>query len=96
MPRVELSEQAEADYDSMVDVGLRLFGPIQAALATIEANPRAGTSRWVVRPGVLGLHLKQPGHPASHIVFYRYVVETDVVQGLRVLHQSADFDTHFP
>jgi toxin ParE1/3/4 len=67
---------------------------IAAALKAIAADPSCGKHRGT-RPGILGYHIQQPGRAARHIVFYR-VSSAGVVQVVRFLHDSMDFDRHLP
>jgi len=67
---------------------------IAAALKAIAADPSCGKYRGI-GPGILGHHIQQPGRAARHIVFYR-VNSASVVQVVRFLHDSMDFDRHLP
>lgn len=67
---------------------------INAALKAIIVNPGRGKAQST-RPGVLSYHIKQPGRHARHIVFYR-VRSSGVLEIIRLLHDSMDFDRHLP
>jgi toxin ParE1/3/4 len=66
---------------------------IRDALSAIAADPQCGKVRSDARPGLLSYHIKQPGKNARHVVFYR-LKAGDVVEIIRVLHDSMDFDRH--
>jgi toxin ParE1/3/4 len=67
---------------------------INAALNAVAADPGCGKARGT-RPGVLSHHIKQSGREARHVVFYR-VRDSGVVEIIRLLHDSMDFDRHLP
>lgn len=103
MAEVVLTRQADADIDEVLARTLRTWGEaqywayfdlIREALLAIAEDPSRGRPRLAVRPGVLGHHIKRPGHDARHIVFY--VVDADTVTVLRLLHDSMDFERHLP
>jgi plasmid stabilization system protein ParE len=70
-----------------------------------------GRHRRVVRPGVDRLaqgrrcghpvryapafHIRQPGRPARHVLFYR-IGATGTVEIVRLLYDAMDFDQHLP
>jgi toxin ParE1/3/4 len=68
---------------------------IKEALNTIAADPQRGIVRSGVRPGILGYHIQRPGRNARHILFYR-VNRSGVVELIRFLHDSMDFQRHLP
>jgi toxin ParE1/3/4 len=66
---------------------------IRQAFHTIAQNPDCGPPRFDVVLGVRGYHIRQPGKRARHVVFYR-IGPSGLVEIVRVLHDSMDFDRH--
>jgi toxin ParE1/3/4 len=103
MARVLRSPRAKRDIIDVLKYTRDRWGKDQArayrdlireALRAISANPRRGKVRGT-RPGILSYHIKQPGRDARHIVFYRVNV-FGVLELVRFLHDSMDFDQHLP
>ncbi|HSC87551.1 MAG TPA: type II toxin-antitoxin system RelE/ParE family toxin [Polyangiaceae bacterium] len=67
---------------------------IREALQAIADHPHSGVVRSA-HPGILSYHIRKPGHEARHILFYR-IGPTGVVEVVRLLHDSMDFDQHLP
>jgi toxin ParE1/3/4 len=67
---------------------------IKEGLNAIAADPECGKVR-TARPGVLSYHIRQPGRAARHVLFYR-LRSSGVVEIIRLLHDSMDFDRHLP
>ena len=105
MPRrprsVELTRQAERDYDGIVKWTAETFGPRQAGkyedllLAAIEKvtdDPLAPPSRSrdeELEQGFRTLHVARPGW---HLLLYR--VEDERVLIVRILHDSMELSRH--
>lgn len=103
MARLVRSPRAKRDIVDVLSYTKERWGKAQAlayrelireALRAVAADPLCGKLRST-RPGVLSHHIKQPGRDARHIVFYR-VSSANVVEVVRVLHDSMDFDQHLP
>jgi toxin ParE1/3/4 len=103
MARLVRSPRAKRDIVEVLTFTKERWGTAQAleyrelireALRAVAANPLCGKFRGT-RPGVLSHHIKQPGRDARHIVFYR-VNLANVVEVVRLLHDSMDFDQHLP
>jgi toxin ParE1/3/4 len=105
MASFEVTEQAERDVSEILVYTLERWGEgkyteyadlIEDAFVAVADDPARGRSRSAARPGVFGHHIKQLGHNARHVVFYRYDAIKDHVTVLRVLHDSMDFAQHLP
>jgi toxin ParE1/3/4 len=103
MARVLRSPRAKRDIIDVLKYTSDRWGKDQArayrdlireALRAISADPRRGKVRGS-RPGILSYHIKQPGRDARHVVFYR-VNAVGVLELVRFLHDSMDFDQHLP
>jgi len=103
MARLLRSPRARHDITEVLRYTLERWGKAQAreyrdlinaALRTIAADPSCGKLRGA-RPRVLSYHIKQPGRDARHLLFYR-VTASGVVEVIRLLHDSMDFDRHLP
>lgn len=104
MARVVRSPRAKQDITDVLLYTKARWGKGQArkyrdlireALKAIAADPDCGTQRFTVRSDVWGYHIKQPGRPARHIVFYR-IARSCTVEIIRFLHDSMDFDRNLP
>lgn len=91
--KLKLARAARSDLASLLSFTLQTWGRAQflayqeklnAALAAIAANPRAGKPRH-------GLLVHQVGR---HRIFYR--VEDTVIIVLRILHDRMDAGRHLP
>lgn len=104
MARIVRSSLANRDIADVLRYTKARWGPAKAreyrdlikdALNAIAADPQRGRARSDVRPGILGFHIKQSGRNARHILFYR-IGHTGVVEVIRFLHDSMDFERHLP
>jgi toxin ParE1/3/4 len=103
MARLYRSPRAKRDIADVLEYTRDRWGQAQArayldlireALKSIAADPKCGKLRGA-RPGILSHHIKLPGRDARHVVFYR-ISRDSVVEIVRVLHDSMDFDQHLP
>jgi len=66
---------------------------IEEALRAIAEDPSRGSPRSSARPGTFAHHIGKPGRRARHVLFYRVEAE-GIVEVIRFLHDSMDFDRH--
>lgn len=94
--RLELSDDAAADLDGILDFGVRTFGlevgrayyfSFDKAFAKLREDPRWGGTRDDVRSGLWSLSHKR------HVIFYDIVDGRVMVQ--RILHQAMDAPLRF-
>lgn len=104
MARIVRSRLAKRDISDVLRFTMERWGKEQAriyrklildALNAIAADPSCGSQRFTVREGAQGYHIKRAGAPARHILFYR-VSKNGIVEVIRLLHDSMDFDRHLP
>ena len=104
MARVIRSPRAKQDIVEVIEYTKARWGKAQAraygqlikdALAVIARDPQRGKSRSVARPDILALHIRQPGRPARHVLFYR-IGATGTVEVVRFLYDAMDFDRYLP
>ncbi len=102
MARVIRSSQAIRDVIEIIEYTRARWGDatardylvlIERALQTIARDPRRGTPRDDVRPGILVYAVRQRGRRARHVLIYR-LAGADTVEIARVLHDAMDFDQH--
>jgi toxin ParE1/3/4 len=102
--RVIRSPRAKRDIVEVIEytkerwekVQARAYGQlIEDALGLIAMNPRRGKLRSAARPDILAFHIRQPGRPARHVLFYR-IGTTGIVEVIRLLYDAMDFDQHVP
>ena len=86
MARVIRSPRAKRDIVEVIEY--------KDALAVIATDPQRGKSRSVA-PDILALHIRQPGRPARHVLFYR-IGATGTVEVVRFLYDAMDFDRYQP
>ena len=102
MVRIVRSSRAKADITGVLRYTKERWGEAKAreyrelirdALNAIADDPTSGKLRVEARPGVLSYHIKQPAKNARHVIFYR-VASDGVIELIRVLHDSMDFERH--
>lgn len=102
MARVVRSPLAKSDIVDVIAFTKRRWGAEQAraygslineALVALATDPHRGKARDDIRPGLLAHHIRQPGRPARHIVFY-VIADGSVVRIIRLLHDAMDFALH--
>ena len=95
MARYALSPAAQADLESIWDYSRRHWGEaqaetytrsIQAACEALAEGTLVSRSAEEVRAGYRKVAV------GSHVMFFR--VQADVVEIVRILHQSMDVDRH--
>lgn len=102
MAKLRIARRAWADIDDVTTYTQERFGVskrleyedlIEEALRAIAEDPSRGSPRSSARPGTLAYHIGQPGRRARHVLFYRVEAE-GIVEVIRFLHDSMDFDRH--
>ena len=106
---VELTASAEADFRQIVRWTKTNFGAVQArtyastlsaALRALEAGPTiiGVKHRSEIAPNILSLHVAREGRKGRHLVLFRpkHIDGAEVIEVLRVLHDSMDFARHLP
>ena len=95
MARYALSPAAQSDLDSIWDYSLRHWGEaqaetytrsIQAACEALAKGTLVSRSAEEIRAGY------RKAAVGSHVMFFR--IRDDVVEIMRILHQSMDVDRH--
>lgn len=101
--QVQLSEQAERDYDEIVEWTARTFGARQAkkyenllidsleSLTHDPIGPRSRDRADHLGRGYRSMRMQRPGR---HILIYH--VQPDRIVIVRILHDSMDLSRHFP
>lgn len=104
MAKLRIARQAWADIEDVKRHTEQRFGPLKRieyeeligeALRAIAADPSCGKLRSAARPDALGHHIARRGRGARHLLFYR-VRSNGIVEVMRLLHDSMDFDRHLP
>ena len=104
MARIVHSPSAKADIVDVLRYTKERWGKTKAqeyrelirdALNAIGDDPDCGKLRVEARPGVLSYHIKQRGRNARHVIFYR-VAPGGIVEVIRFLHDSMDFERQLP
>ncbi|MGK9234647.1 type II toxin-antitoxin system RelE/ParE family toxin [Inquilinus limosus] len=101
-----MSIAANDDFTSILHWTIQAFGPKQAsdyqltigqAIRALEGGPDLPDSkaRDEVRAGVRILRVARRGRRGRHILVYR-VIDEDVIEVLRILHDSMDLARHVP
>ena len=104
--RVRLSITANRDFASILRWTTQTFGSKQASdyQQTIVQGVRAlgggpdlpdSKARDEVRAGVRVLRVARSGRRGRHILVYR-VIDEDVIEVLRILHDAMDLGRHVP
>jgi toxin ParE1/3/4 len=102
--RVIRSPRAKRDIVEAIEYTKERWGEAQAraygqlikdALTVIATDPQRGKPRSAARPDILAFHIRQPGRPARHVLFYR-IGATGTVEIVRFLYDAMDFDRHLP
>jgi len=105
---VRLSDAAQADFYEIIDWTKSHFGNVQAdAYAetlsdaidslTDGATVSSARSRDDLLPGLFTLHVARRGHKGRHVVLFRIEnAKNNVIEVLRILHDSMDFARHLP
>ena len=104
---VRLSAAAEKDFQGIVEWTIEHFGEAQAlvyaetlalALAALAAGPSLvdAKQRDEILKGLCSLHVARRGRKGRHFVMFRIAAcGGNVVEVLRVLHDSMDLPRHF-
>jgi toxin ParE1/3/4 len=103
---VRLSGTAEKDFQDIVQWTREAFGSLQArvyqeilieALVELAGGPNVPGSiaRDEIRPGLRSLHITRGRRRGRHLVIYR-VVQPNVIEVVRILHDAMDFAQHVP
>jgi toxin ParE1/3/4 len=96
MTRYVLKPRAQRDLDEIwdytaarwnIDQAEIYIRAIQRSLEMLADDPRLGRTCDDIRAGYRKHRVE------SHFIFYR-VIETDIVDVIRILHQSMDFERH--
>lgn len=104
--RVRLTDQAEMDLADISRWTAQNFGARQAeyyaetvmlAIEALNDGPQIlGTrARDEIAPGVRALHVARNGRKGRHFVVFK-VSDVDVLEVLRLLHDSMDLVRHVP
>jgi toxin ParE1/3/4 len=102
--RVIRAPRAKQDIVEVIEYTRERWGNAQAraygqlikdALAVIATDPHRGKSRSAARPDILAFHIRQPGRPARHVLFYR-IGATGTVEVIRFLYDAMDFERYLP
>jgi toxin ParE1/3/4 len=102
MARIVRSARTKADLVEVLRYTKERWGKTKAreyrelirdAFNAIGDDPSRGRPRTEARPGILSYHIRQPGRNARHVLFYR-VTSNGVVEVVRFLHDSMDFERH--
>lgn len=104
MTRVIRSPRAKQDIVEVIEYTKERWGKVQAraygqlikdALAVIATDPKRGKPRSAARPDMFAFHIRQPGRPARHVLFYR-IGATGTVEVVRFLYDAMDVDRYLP
>lgn len=104
MAKLRIARQAWADIQDVKRHTEQRFGALKRAeyeelihegLRAIATDPASGKPRSAARPDVLAYHIAKQGRRARHLIFYR-LRSDGIVEVMRVLHDSMDFDRHLP
>jgi len=104
---VRLTHQAEQDIEDILGWTHEHFGAlqlstytdvIQEALGALTSGPASVGVRWVPELGadVATLHVARMGRKGRHLLVVRVQEHQQVVEVLRVLHDSMDPGRHMP
>ena len=106
--RVRLTATAEADFQQIVQWSIDRFGERQAlvyaetlslALEALSEGPdvNGATARDEILKGLFSLHVARKGRKGRHFVIFRIARDGpgDVIEVLRLLHDSMDLQRHF-
>lgn len=103
--RVRLAHQAARDVEDILDWTLEQFGPLQLEIYTdainnaLEALTEGPANVGVRCPPELGenmatLHVARQGRKGRHLFIFRVDHSENLIEVLRVLHDSMDFARH--
>lgn len=105
---VRLTESAEADFEQIVQWTIDQFGDRQAmayaetislALDALTAGPEVlgAKSRDEIIKGLFSLHVARDGRKGRHFVMFRIAQSGahNIIEVLRILHDSMDLQRHF-
>ncbi|HEX3486345.1 MAG TPA: type II toxin-antitoxin system RelE/ParE family toxin [Micropepsaceae bacterium] len=106
---VHLSEAAKADYRNILDWTAEQFGEAQhdiyaqvldEAIAALMNGPdtRGVVPRADIAPGLLCLRVARQGHRGRHLLVCRarHRNHEEIIEILRILHDSMDLARHLP
>lgn len=102
---VVLSGEAQRDFDDILIWTVDHFGERQALrynalieLAVADLQQGLPQLRVRARPeigeGMAATHISRPGQAARHLIYLRHVAGTQVIDVLRILHDSQDPGRH--
>lgn len=102
---VRLTAAAEADFQRILRWTKEQFGEAQAhvytealsmALETLAAGPTVigVRARDDIAKGLFSLHVARAGRKGRHFVMLRIAKEREVIEILRILHDSMDLPRH--
>lgn len=103
---VRLTAAAEADFEQIVQWTIDEFGERQALVyaetislaleAVSEGSEVIGVkARDDILKGLFSLHVARKGRKGRHFVMFRIGHAGDVIEVLRLLHDSMDLPRHF-
>jgi toxin ParE1/3/4 len=104
---VRLTAAAEKDFQGIIEWTIAQFGEAQAlayadtlalALEALSEGPslREATRRDDIVKGLCSLHVARRGRKGRHFIMFRAASQGgDVIEVLRLLHDSMDIPRHF-